>query len=336
MKGAVLTGFIVGIDKDETNFIFNTLVKGENVNYLLPIEDAYMVNRKKSLSTDREKHLFISHRLGKAITVLKLEDEFVSALAYRRSLFQAETERLKVGEVYRSRVVRVEPYGAFVMLVGEHNQYNAVGFLYKKDICVNYILDVKEVYSVGDEIYCRIKDIDTDKMRIALESTTVFGTWYENVLKLKQGSSMKATVHGTRDNDIFVELSPNVVALGYFDQTRVLEGATRAGLERGDQVEVYVKAIHCRDGKKKIKVEIDRMLQEKVAGKKYERPILICHKTVAEIENAPEPSDELLNCYDWLSRIAVMNLEEKQKQEDEMEKVYASYYGSTYGEVDEA
>jgi len=72
-------------------------------------------------------------------------------------------QELRPGMLVRGRVVRIQPYGAFVDIgVGKD------GLLHISELAEGPVKDVTDVVSVGQEVIVRVKDVDARRKRIGL------------------------------------------------------------------------------------------------------------------------------------------------------------------------
>jgi hypothetical protein len=70
---------------------------------------------------------------------------------------------LRVGMLLKGRVVRIQPYGAFVDIGVGRN-----GLVHISELADRQVSSVEEVVSVGDEVTVRVKGVDVERGRIEL------------------------------------------------------------------------------------------------------------------------------------------------------------------------
>lgn len=187
-------------------------------------------------------------RVGKSVcfTVDSIRADAKGApclLASRRRAQEAAMDamrtQLRPGSVIVGRVVRFEPYGAFVD-IGR----GIVALLPTEYISVARIRHPSQRFRVGQKILAVIRTFDTETRRITLTHKELLGTWLENASCFTEGDTVRGTVRGVMDYGCFVELMPN------------LSGLTdrRDDLQEGDAVSVMLRAI--RPETMKIKLQV--------------------------------------------------------------------------------
>ena len=146
---------------------------------------------------------------------------------------------LKSGSVVAGRVVRTEPFGAFVD-IGR----GIVALLPTEYISAARIRHPNERFRVGQKILAVVKVFDRENRRITLTHKELLGTWLENASRFSEGDTVRGTVRGVMDYGCFVELAPNLSGLA----------DAREDLRPGDGVSVYIKSI--RPERMKIKLQV--------------------------------------------------------------------------------
>jgi small subunit ribosomal protein S1 len=86
---------------------------------------------------------------------------------------------------------------------------------------------------VGQDIYAVVLDLDREAKRVYLTHKELLGTWAENAGRFQAGMTVPGIVRGLKEYGAFVELAPNLSGLA----------EVKPGLEEGDRVSVYLKAI---------------------------------------------------------------------------------------------
>lgn len=150
---------------------------------------------------------------------------------------------LEPGAVVVGKVVRMEPFGAFVD-IGR----GIVALLPTEYISAARIRHPNERFRVGQKILAVVKVFDRENRRITLTHKELLGTWLENASRFSEGDTVRGTVRGVMDYGCFVELAPNLS--GLTDQ--------REDLREGDGVSVTVRSI--RPERMKIKLQVIEVL----------------------------------------------------------------------------
>ena len=171
------------------------------------------------------------------------------AVLSRRKAQEAAMEEmlqeLKSGSVVAGRVVRTEPFGAFVD-IGR----GIVALLPTEYISAARIRHPNQRFRVGQKILAAVKTFDRASKRITLTHKELLGTWLENASRFSVGDTVRGTVRGVMDYGCFVELAPN------------LSGLTdrREDLHEGDTVSVTLRSI--RPERMKVKLQVIEVLPE--------------------------------------------------------------------------
>jgi len=69
----------------------------------------------------------------------------------------------KISDIVKGQVSGVEKYGIFVNFEGPYS-----GLVHISEISSGYVKEVKDYVSVGEEIYCKIIDIDSETKHLKL------------------------------------------------------------------------------------------------------------------------------------------------------------------------
>ena len=198
------------------------------------------------------RDIAVLSRVGKAIcftvdTVTADAKGAPQAVLSRRKAQEAAMEEmlreLKPGSVVAGRVVRTEPFGAFVD-IGR----GIVALLPTEYISAARIRHPSQRFRVGQKILAAVKVFDRAAKRITLTHKELLGTWLENASRFSVGDTVRGTVRGVMDYGCFVELAPN------------LSGLTdrREDLHEGDAVSVTLRSI--RPERMKIKLQVIEVL----------------------------------------------------------------------------
>ena len=208
-----------------------------------------------------DREIAVLSRVGKQVcfTVESLSADAKgapTALLSRRKVQEQAMEEmrrgLKPGAVVVGKVVRMEPFGAFVD-IGR----GIVALLPTEYISAARIRHPNERFRVGQKILAVVKVFDRENRRITLTHRELLGTWMENASRFRpggavgrfsEGDTVRGTVRGVMDYGCFVELAPNLS--GLTDQ--------REDLREGDGVSVTIRSI--RPERMKIKLQVIEVL----------------------------------------------------------------------------
>lgn len=152
----------------------------------------------------------------------------LSRRAVQRRALDWMLDHLCPGSVIPAVVSHLEPFGAFVDIGCGVNSMIGI-----ENISVSRISHPDERFSVGQGIWAAVLDLDREKERIYLTHKELLGTWEENAARFQPGMTVPGIVRGVKDYGVFVELTPNLSGLA----------ERREGLQEGDAVSVYIKAI---------------------------------------------------------------------------------------------
>ena len=199
-----------------------------------------------------DRDIAVLSRVGKAVcftvdAVTADAKGAPQAVLSRRKAQEAAMEEmlreLKSGSVVAGRVVRTEPFGAFVD-IGR----GIVALLPTEYISAARIRHPNQRFRVGQKILAAVKTFDRAAKRITLTHKELLGTWLENASRFSVGDTVRGTIRGVMDYGCFVELAPN------------LSGLTdrREDLHEGDAVSVTLRSI--RPERMKIKLQVIEVL----------------------------------------------------------------------------
>ncbi len=211
---------------------------------IIPREEAALGIRE---GTARE--ISILSRVGKP-TICKLSAilEDGTLLLSRR---QAQEEALAalldmpLGTVLPGTVTHLAPFGAFVDI-----GCGVISMIPLARCSVARISHPAKRFSIGQEIFVVISEIDRQAKRLTVSHKELLGTWAENAARFSPGMTVTGLVRGIKPYGTFVELAPNLAGLA--DQTE--------GLREDTQVAVYCKAI--QPDRMKVKLNILQRLEE--------------------------------------------------------------------------
>jgi len=109
--------------------------------------------------------------IGEDGTVYIASQDGPSADAALREI-ELLTKEARVGEIFTGRVVRVEPYGAFVEILP-----GTEGLVHVSQLADYRVPSVEEVVKVGDELMVMVIDVDRETGKIKLSRQAVLEGW---------------------------------------------------------------------------------------------------------------------------------------------------------------
>lgn len=182
------------------------------------------------------REIAILSRVGRPVcfTVEALEEEngrLRPRLSRRRAqqlALDALCTQLTPGQVIPARVTHLEPFGAFVDI--GCGVSSMIGI---ENISVSRIPHPSARFTVGQDIFAAVLDLDPKAGRVYLTHKELLGTWAENAARFQPGMTVPGTIRGMKDYGAFVELTPNLSGLAEL----------RPGFQDGERVSVYLKAI---------------------------------------------------------------------------------------------
>ncbi len=134
--------------------------------------------------------------------------------------------KLKSGDVINAKVTHPETFGAFVDIGCGIPSLVPIDL-----ISVSRISHPSDRFNVGQSIRAVVKTNENNK--ITLTHKELLGSWQENADLYSMGATVTGIVRSVEEYGIFVELTPNLAGLA----------EVKAGVETGDMVSVYIKAI---------------------------------------------------------------------------------------------
>lgn len=146
----------------------------------------------------------------------------------QRMALDALLERCCPGLILPATVTHLEPFGAFVDL-----GCGVPSMIGIEHISVSRIAHPCQRFSVGQDIYVVVQDLDRERERIYLTHRELLGTWAENAAPFQPGMTVSGTVRGIKDYGAFIELTPNLSGLAEL----------QPDLHEGERVSVYIKSI---------------------------------------------------------------------------------------------
>lgn len=135
---------------------------------------------------------------------------------------------LSAGDIIPAKVTHLEPFGAFVdigcgipSLIGIEN------------LSVSRILHPSDRFSIGQDIFAVVRQVDKENRRISLSHRELLGTWEENAALFTAGETVRGIVRSIEPYGVFIELTPNLSGLA----------EPHLDLSVGQIVSVYIKSI---------------------------------------------------------------------------------------------
>ena len=112
----------------------------------------------------------------------------------------------KVGEIHSFKIVKLMDYGAFCEL----SEVPGVGCLLHSSE-LSYTKknpSAKKMFQLGEEVKCKITEIDTTKQRVALSyKQTQENPWNVFATKFPQGATVEGIISSTNEYAIFIKIS---------------------------------------------------------------------------------------------------------------------------------
>ena len=134
--------------------------------------------------------LIVSQKVAIAINQRKEKSVYVSSL--------------KVGDVVKGVVKKIEEYGAFVEL-----EHNVEGLLHISEIEHNRIVKVEKVLKVGDEVECQI--IKLDDKHIGLSRKALLPNYWKDFISgAKVGDELEGTISEINNYGVVIDLATEV------------------------------------------------------------------------------------------------------------------------------
>lgn len=182
------------------------------------------------------REIAILSRVGKPVCFLvDALEEVDGVLRLRLSRRRAQQRALdairngwRPGMVVPAVVTHMEPFGAFVDI--GCGVSSLIGI---EAISVSRIPHPGQRFTIGQEIFAVVQDLDTRTGRVYLTHKELLGTWPENADGFQPGMTVPGILRGLKPYGAFVELTPNLSGLAEL----------RPGFQEGDRVCVYIKAL---------------------------------------------------------------------------------------------
>lgn len=234
----ILEGMVLKCDRD----LVMTVALGDQIGIVPKCEAAI------GMEDGSTKDIAIISRVGKPISFFIKEIKDDAAILSRRAAQLATKDyylkNLSEGDILEATVTHLEPFGAFIDI-----GCGLTAMISIENISSARIPHPSERLSVGQHIFAAVKHIDYDLGRFTMTHKELLGTWADNAKEFQQGETVPGIVRSIKPYGAFVELLPNLSGLTEpFD-----------GIEEGDFVSVYIKAIIPE--KRKIKLVIINKLE---------------------------------------------------------------------------
>ena len=148
-------------------------------------------------------------------------------------------EKMKLGEVYKGRVVQIANFGAFVevKLLVEKKKIAIEGLVHVSELSWDKVDNVSEVLLEGDEVSVKLIDKNDSKLAFSVRQTQK-DPWQAAVEKYKPDKKVEGEVVKISDFGVFVQLEPGIEGLVHMTK---IPPATK--LRVGDKVNVYVEEL---------------------------------------------------------------------------------------------
>mgnify|MGYP001852456042 CR=1 FL=1 len=229
-EGTICQGIVEQCD-DNYNLHVNM---GNEINGIMPRSEVEGINTqndglpKQNLCTGKV-HKFVQFKI-KGIDENNIP--ILSRKSVQQDAISAVKNKLKEGDNVSGIVKNITSYGAFIEIGG-----GVVGLAHIEDLSVARIKSPAERLKIGQKVNIG---------KVSLSYKENYGTWEDNVEKLKTGEKVKGIVRETEKNKngIFIELTPNLVGMAEY----------KPGLKYGQKIDVYIKKIDYN--KRKVKLFI--------------------------------------------------------------------------------
>ena len=176
-------------------------------------------------------------------------------LARKAEMQKALFERIAVGQRVEGVVKNVTDFGAFIDLGG------ADGLLHISEMSWGRVESPKKVFKVGEKVTDRIKDINGEKIALAMKSPET-NPWANAGEKYAVGTVVTGKVARMTDFGAFVELEPGVDALLHVSQISREHVAKPADVLSIGQ-EITAKIVDFNENDRKISLSMKALEAEK-------------------------------------------------------------------------
>lgn len=159
--------------------------------------------------------------------------------------WESVSDSYKVGDHVTGKVARCADFGAFVEIAP-----GIEGLVHLSEMShVKRILKPEELVSPGDEISVVVKQIDTQKRRIALSIRDVEGDPWSGVEDLfRPGQEVDGLLEREERYGLFITLVPGITGLLHRSKMEGLaQSEPLSTLRRGDRVRVVIESVNPQD-----------------------------------------------------------------------------------------
>lgn len=195
-----------------------------------------IIRRDECIFGEKAKDIAIITRVGKPVcfkvkelcNVNGKQTAILSRKEAQRECAENYLSTLRQGDIIPAKITHFESFGAF-MDIG----CGIIALMTVDCVSVSRITNPSERFSLREELYVVVKEIDREAKRIYVSTKELFGTWEENARMFSPGQTVSGIVRSVEDYGIFVELSPNLAGLAEY----------REGVYEGQCCAVYIKSI---------------------------------------------------------------------------------------------
>lgn len=189
-----------------------------------------------------------------SFTIIEYDPESDKLVLGRRDIIQEEKNLNKVkllgslntDTVYPGTVSSVKNYGAFIDIGGIE------GLLHISEISNEKVADANDVYSEGDEVEVKIKDIDYENQKISLSRKDLLeDPWDEFTKKYSGGDKIEGVVSSLKPYGAFIDLLPGIRGLLHVSKLgdEKFHRHAKEVFKVGDKIGVWIENVNETDKK---------------------------------------------------------------------------------------
>ncbi len=189
-----------------------------------------------------------------SFTIIEYDPESDKLVLGRRDIIQEEKNLNKVkfigslntDTVYPGTVSSVKNYGAFIDIGGIE------GLLHISEISNEKVEDANDIYSEGDEVEVKIKDIDHENQKISLSRKDLLeDPWDEFTKKYSGGDKIEGVVSALKPYGAFIDLLPGIRGLLHVSKLgdEKFHRHAKEVFKVGDKIEVWIENVNEADKK---------------------------------------------------------------------------------------
>jgi len=176
------------------------------------------------LEVDQEKNrLVFSERMISEPDRVKKEREAV--------------EKIKVGDKFKAKVARVEPFGLFIRIEPKEGKATLEGLVHISEISWEKISDLTKLYKADDEVKVCLVNKENDKLQFSIKRLTP-DPWQGIAKKYPVDKEIKGEVVQMTSFGALVRLEPGVEGL-----IHISKFPPRSQLKEGDKVTCYIENV---------------------------------------------------------------------------------------------